>query len=247
MPSSLFHTLHISRQDLLSRMADLDLTSHNLANINTAGYKATRSNFQELLQGQFKEGDLLANTQMLTTQGSLAASENPLDWAILGEGFFPLLLPNGETAYTRSGQFQLDASGQLVNPNGYPLVWEGEIPADVSQISITSAGAITAQLADGSTQNLGTVSLARFSNPSGLASQGDNTWLATDLSGEAQIGTPGAEGFGALQPYYVEQSNVQLSQELSHLVTLQHAFTMSIRAFQQTDEMLALAIHMRKA
>src|SRR5574342_768789 len=100
MPASLFHTLNISRQDMLSRLSDLDVTSSNLANINTAGYKTNRSNFQEMLNQQLKEGTQMRATQMLTMQGALRDSTNPLDWAIQGEGFFSVTLPDGATGYT---------------------------------------------------------------------------------------------------------------------------------------------------
>ena len=149
MPASLFHTLNISRQDMLSRLSDLDVTSSNLANINTAGYKANRSNFQELLNQQVKEGTQMRATQLLTMQGSLRDLTNPLDWAIQGEGFFSVTLPDGGTGYTRDGQFTLDAERNLVTASGYPLVWDGDIPEGTTSISIDPDGTITALDANG--------------------------------------------------------------------------------------------------
>ncbi len=245
--SSLFHTLNISKQDLLSRVNDLDVTSNNLANVNTAGYKAARSNFQELLNAQFKEGSKLGSTQLLTGQGTLKATENPLDWAIQGEGFFQVTLPDGTTGYTRDGQFSVDANNQLVSPSGYPLVWTGTVTAGMININITATGQVTATDATGAVVNVGAIQLARFPNPSGLTNFGDNVWLETDISGAVQTGTPGEAGYGAVLSSHVEQSNVDLSQELTHMVTLQRSFTMSVRAFQQTDSMITQAINMRKA
>lgn len=247
MPYSLLSTLHISRHDMLSRMNDLDVTSSNLSNVNTAGYKANRSNFQEMLNQKLEEGTRLVNTQSLQTQGSLRDSNNPLDWAIQGEGFFSVTLPNGDVGYTRDGQFVLDAERNLVNANGYPLVWEGEIPEGVTDIQIQSDGTVTGLDADGQSADLGTVQLTRFPNPTGLTGYGDNVWLESDASGAAQTGAPGEENFGIISSHKVEQSNVDLARELSHLMTLQRSFSMSLTAFQQTDSMISLAINLRKA
>jgi len=247
MASSLFHTLSISRQDILTHMLDLDATSGNLANVNTAGYKAARSNFQEMLDGQVKQGSLLQASQMLTTQGTLRNSENSLDWAIQGEGFFSVTLPDGTLGYTRDGQFTLDAERNLVTASGYPLVWDGAIEEGMTNISVTAGGVVTATDADGATVEVGNVQLSRFPNPSGLAINGDNILLETDSSGAAEAGDPGAENFGTLGAYRVENSNVDLAQELTRLITLQRALSMSLKAFQQTDTMITQAINLRKA
>jgi len=120
MSSSLFSTLNISRQDMLTRLLDLDVVGDNLANVNTAGFKASRTNFQELLAKAQKEGIYLPGTQALMGQGSIRSSGNSLDWAIEGEGFFQVRLPDGRTGYTRDGQFNLDGTLRLVNASGYP-------------------------------------------------------------------------------------------------------------------------------
>ena len=247
MPYSLFNTLTISRQDMLTRLTDLDVTSNNLANINTAGFKANRSNFQEMLNEQLKEGARMRATQLMPAQGSLRDSANPLDWAIQGEGFLSVTLPDGTIGYTRDGQFTLDAERNLVTARGYPLVWDGEIPEGATDIRIQSNGTITALDAEGQSVDIGTVQLTRFPNPSGLSSFGDNVWLESDSSGAAQEGAPGEENFGLISSHKVEQSNVDISQELTHLMTLQRSFSMSLTAFQQTDLMISQAINLRKA
>jgi flagellar basal-body rod protein FlgG len=247
MPYSLFNTLTISRQDMLNRLTDLDVTSNNLANVNTAGFKANRSNFQEMLNERLKEGNRMLATQLMPAQGSLRDSANPLDWAIQGEGFFRVTLPDGTTGYTRDGQFSLDADRNLVTARGYPLVWEGEIPEDATDIRIQSDGTIAALDAEGQSVDVGTVQLTRFPNPSGLDSFGENVWLESDASGAAQAGAPGAESFGLISSHKVEQSNTDLSRELTHLIALQRSFSMSLTAFQQTDLMISQAIHLRKA
>lgn len=247
MAYSLFHTLNTSRNDMLSRLLDLDVISNNLANMNTAGFKASRANFQELLTAQTRDGVSLRNTQMLDTQGSVRQSENSLDWAIQGEGFFPVELPDGTTAYTRDGQFVIDGDGRLVNASGYPLVWDGELPEDFADLSISPDGTVQVTRADGTAETAGQIELARFTNASGLLANGNNTWLQSEDSGEAQLGAPGDENFGWVYPHAVEQSNLNIAEEMSHMMTLQRAFQMSVRTFQQTDTMISQAIHMRKA
>ncbi len=247
MPYSLFHTLNISRQDILSHMQDLSVTSSNLANVNTAGYKTTRSNFQEMLNQQFKEGTQLRATQTLTMQGSLRASTNSLDWAIQGEGYFSVTLPDGTVGYTRDGQFALDIDQTLVTAGGYPVVWDGEIAEGMTNISVSSTGTVSATDETGATVEVGTIQLTRFPNPSGLTDNGNNILLESDTSGAAQTGEPGSENFGTLGGFKVEQSNVDLGQEMTRLITLQRALTMSLKAFQQTDTMISEAINLRKA
>src|SRR5512133_1912721 len=168
MPSSLFQTLTISRQDILDRMKDLDVTSNNLANVNTAGYKTSRSNFQEMLDKQLKEGTQLRATQMLSRQGTLADSSSTLDWAIQGEGFFSVTLPDGTIGYTRDGSLTLDTNRQLVTASGYKLVWKGNIPEGTTNISVAAGGKVSGLDAKGANVDLGIVQLTRFPNSSGL-------------------------------------------------------------------------------
>ena len=248
MSSSLFQTLNISRQDILTRLTDLDVTSNNLANTNTTGFKASRSNFQEMLNKQLIEGTQLRSTQMLTGQGALRDSTNTLDWGIQGEGLFSVTLPDGTLGYTRDGQISLDAGRNLVTSSGYPLVWSGGVVAEgMTDISVTAGGSVTGTDATGVRSEIGTVQLTRFPNPSALTVFGDNIMLESDTSGVAQTGAPGSENFGILKSATVELSNVTLSQEMTHLITLQRSFSMSIKAFQQTDTMITQAINLRKA
>ena len=247
MPYSLFSTLNISRQDMLSRLRDLDVTSNNIGNVNTSGFKANRANFQEMLTAQLKEGTRVPSTQLMPMQGSVRDSDSPLDWAIQGEGFFSVTLPNGDIAYTRDGEFKLDAENNLVNANGYPLVWDGEIPDDAMDITIQADGTVTALNADGQSTDIGTVQLTIFPNATGLTGYGDNLWLESDSSGAAQAGAPGTENFGIISSHKVEQSNVNLSNEMTRLMTLQRSFSMSLTVFQQTDNMISQAINLRKA
>ena len=246
MSNSLFHTLNISQQDMLNRLLDLDTISNNLANVNTTGFKGTRANFQELLNAHYLEGNTLINSQISMNQGTLQTTGNSLDWAIQGNGFFQVQKQDGTTAYTRDGQFILDANRQLVNANGCRLIWNGQIPEGVLDVNVDQNGAVYALSADGNRTQIGTVQLARFANPTGLRNGGDNLWLESDASGQAQIGTPGAGGYGVISSGAVERSNVNMADEMTHMMSVERAFQMSTRVFQQTDTMISEAIHMRK-
>lgn len=246
MSPSLFDSLNISRLGMLNRLTQLDGVSNNLSNINTAGYKAVRLNFQELLDAQVSEGGKLVASQVITQQGAVQTTQNPLDWAIEGDGYFPLRLPGGGTGYTRDGQFTRDASGDLVSSSGYLLDWQGELPEDTQDISVQQDGSVQVLRQNGETVTAGTLELARFTNPSALINAGSNVFLESLDSGAAQRGAPGTENFGVVHTSTVEQSNTDISAEMTNMVVLQRAFQMSTRAFQQTDTMIGLAIHMRK-
>lgn len=246
MAYSLFQTLNLSKQDMINRLVNLDVVSNNLANVNTAGYRSSRANFQELLSKVNRDGNTMLNTQILTQQGSLATSTSALDWAIEGEGFFQVTLPDGTIGYTRDGRFGFDGEGALVNASGYPLVFEGTLPEGVTEIGLTKDGAIQALTADGEVVDVGQLELARFVNASGLRNYGTNIYVASDSSGEPIVGAPNSENFGVVKTYAYEQSNLNIAEEMTNIMTLQRAFQMSVRAFQQSDTMISQAIHMRK-
>lgn len=246
MASSLFHTLNISRQDLLNRMSDLDTISNNVANINTAGFRGTRMNFQELLSSKYLEGTTLNSTQLNTEQGNIRTTQNPTDWAIQGDGFFTVKLPGTQIGYTRDGVFHLDANRQLVNSSGYLLDWDGEIPEGTTDFSISSSGVVTATLNDGTSREIGRLQLARFANPTALISAGNNVWISGDASGEAKMSVPGEDGCGMILSHAYEASNVNLADEMTHMIQVQRGFQMTSRIFQQTDTMISEAIHLRK-
>ncbi len=245
MPS-LFHALNISRQDMLARLQDLDVIANNLANMNTAGFKSSRSEFQEKLSTAQLEGLTISGTQIMQGQGALEQTGNALDWAIQGPGFYPVQTADGKTAYTRDGQFHLDANRSLVTSHGEKLVWQGTIPATFSSVTVQPNGQVLVQNTDGSQVIAGQVQLARFTNPSGLLGLGSNLWGASPSSGPAILGTPGSANFGSLVAGSVEGSNVDISREMTGLMADQRTFEMSVKAFQQTDSMISLAINLRK-
>jgi flagellar basal-body rod protein FlgG len=248
MTSSLYHTLNISKQDMITRLMDLDVVSNNLANMNTAGFKASRSNFQELLaQTLQRDGIKVASTQGLMQQGSIRESTNALDWAIEGDGFFQVRLADGQTGYTRDGQLVLDASRQLTTASGARLIWNGAIPDGYQDISIRQDGTVEALMTDGTRQVCGTIQLARFPNSTALQANGNNIWLATPTSGAAIVAAPNSTNMGVVHSHQVEAANVDISREMTQLMTDQRTFQLSLKAFQQTDTMIAEAINLRKA
>jgi flagellar basal-body rod protein FlgG len=246
MASSLFHILSISQQDMLTRLSDLDVVSNNLANVNTAGFKRTRSNFQELMDGMDQGGIKTASSQVISTQGPIGSTGNPLDLAISGQGYFGVTLPSGKVGYTRDGEFHLDANNRLVNADGNPVVWQGTIPANAEEAQVLKDGSVRYRV--GSTwTTAGTMQLYNFKNPTALQESGNNVWTETTTSGAGQAAAPGSTGVGVIVPGSVEQSNVNMGDEMTQVITLQRAFQLSVRTFQSTDEMINEAVHMRKA
>lgn len=245
MTTSLTQILNVARSGMLARLTDLDLVSNNLANINTPGFKSSRSNFQELLNAARYNGVQIRSTQRFMDPGQINRTSNPLDLAITGDGFFAVTLPDGRTAYTRDGHFTLDSQLRIVSSDGYPLVWQGQVPQDASDVNVFPDGTVMAL--QGETWNeIGRIQVSRFPNPTALEGYGQNLWLETTISGAAQAGDPGSEGYGQLMSSALEGSNVNLANEMAQLVTLQRSFEMSLRTFQQTDQMISLAIHMRR-
>jgi len=244
MAHSLHQILQIAQSGMLARFLELDVVSHNLANIYTPGYKASRANFQELLTNAHKGGVMLRSTTADATQGSIQISDNPLDIAIQGDGFFAVHLPDGRIGYTRAGRFTLDENQRIITENGFALDWQGDIPPTAEAIQVKPDGAVQV-LVGGTWTPAGNIQLVRFPNPSGLLEYGQNIRLESEISGPAQRGTPGQNGYGALIGGAIEASNTDFAREMIRMIALQRGFEISLRSFQQTDRMLSLAIRMR--
>jgi len=249
----------------MNQLLDLDVVSNNLANFNTSGYKETRSNFQEfLIEAQnsmavnanetLDQADLdkimnglqITSTQTNFSQGALKDTERPTDLSISGDGFFGVTLPDGQIAYTRNGEFSLDAEWNLVDGDGNPLVWEGTMPENPEDIEIDLNGNISVSQ-DGERVQVGTIPLFRFPNPTGLNRVGNNLWLEAKTSGVVQTGYAESDGYGSIVSKTLESSNVDISRQFTQLVILQRGFELSVRALQQSDQMLSQAIQMRQA
>jgi flagellar basal-body rod protein FlgG len=239
---------NVSQSGMRLNMLDLDTISSNLANVNTDGFKESRMDFQELLNQAALDGTRAANTQMNNSQGALKNTGRDLDWAISGDGFFGVRQENGQIAYTRNGSFQLDSNHNLVNGDGLQLVWNGTIPADAVKVEVDSNGNVTYALnaLNEARTVAGQVPLYRFANPSGLLSNGNNLYLESAASGAAVSGQPNTNALGTVVGFTLESSNVDMSEQFSHMLIVQRIYQTTARALQQSNQMLSQAIKMRQ-
>jgi flagellar basal-body rod protein FlgG len=254
-------SLKSAASGLIAQRINTDVISNNIANLSTTAYKKSRVNMvdvgQEIL-AQFQlpgaeypvdviagGGVTAAASQVMFTQGQLRETGNIWDVAIAGRGFFQVALPDGGTAYTRDGSFRIDAQGQLVTSDGFTLDPAITIPLGAENVQIDETGTVSA-LVDGQSTSLGQLPLAIFPNPEGLISIGRNFFSASESSGQAQVGQPGAEGRGQIMTGVLEGSNVDLAEEMTKLIEAQRAYQLSIKALQTTDEMLGLANNLRR-
>ncbi|BCY17925.1 flagellar basal body rod protein FlgG [Leptolinea sp. HRD-7] len=236
----------LASNGMLARQLNMDNISDNLANIHTPGYKPNRINFQELLNDENAiSGTFSASSQLGTAQGSLIITGNSMDWAIEGDGFFGIKLPDGTLGYTRDGTFSLDNAGNIVNSNGYKLDWTGTIPADADTATVETNGTVKARV-NGVWSEVGTVKLTIFNNPTGLDSIGENIYKETPNSGTAKPGEPGSDLYGRIRANTIESSAVNYSEEITHLIRTQRGFQAAARALTTTDTMVSQAIRMRQ-
>jgi len=238
----------------------VDIIANNLANINTTGFKRSQINFQDLVYDQMKKpgnevasginspggleigsGVRAAANVKIFSPGELENTGRALDMAITGEGFLQVMMPNGETRYTRDGALQINANGQLVTTNGYTIEPAITVPVNWSSISIEKDGGVNVTDSTGAQSVVGNLQLVRFQNPSGLSSEGDNLLAETPASGSPTTGTPGNDGFGTIQSGFLEKSNVQMVTELVNLITAQRAYEINSRAIKAGDDMLRTA------
>ncbi len=251
-------SLWSAKTGLDAQQTRMNVISNNLANANTTGFKRDRAAFEDLLYQNVRQaggqssqdtqlpsglnvgtGVRVVATQKMHHQGSLVTTENPLDLSIQGRGFFEILMPDGSIAYTRDGTFQMDAQGQLVTNNGY-LVQPGiNIPPNALSITIGEDGVISVLMPGESTPNqIGNLQLVDFVNPAGLQAKGSNLFAETAASGAPQPGTPGQNGLGSLKQGTLENSNVNVVEELVSMIETQRAYELNSKAISTTDGML---------
>ncbi|MCL2829769.1 MAG: flagellar basal-body rod protein FlgG [Betaproteobacteria bacterium] len=256
----MIRSLWIARTGLDAQQTQLDVIANNLANVSTNGYKRGRAIFEDLLyqtlrqpgaqtsqQTQIPTGLQLGvgvrpvSTARIFTQGALQHTENPLDIAIDGPGFFQILLPDGTIAYTRDGSFQKDNQGQIVNSSGYPMQPNIVIPDNATSISIGKDGTVSVTLAGNvaAPANIGNIQLVTFVNNGGLLSVGENLFLETAASGTPTPNVPGNNGAGVLNQYYVETSNVNVAEEMVTMIQTQRAYELNTKVVSTSDQMLA--------
>jgi flagellar basal-body rod protein FlgG len=185
------------------------------------------------------------STERIFTQGSLQRTENPLDLAINGQGFFQIQMPDGTLAYSRDGAFQRDSTGQIVTSSGYPLSPAITIPGDAISVTVTRDGIVEiTQPGNATPTQVGNIQLASFVNPGGLQSMGENLFIETGSSGTPTPNTPGTNGTGLLNQGYVETSNVNVAEELVTMIQTQRAYEMNSKAVTTSDQMLARLVQM---
>jgi flagellar basal-body rod protein FlgG len=254
----MIRALYSAATGMLSQQLNIDVIANNLANVNTAGFKKGRADFQELLYQTIREpgsaststtqsptgiqvglGVRPAAVQRLFLQGSLVQTGNPLDLAVEGDGFFQVQLQTGETAYTRAGSFKIDNQSRLVTSDGDPLEPAITVPLDAEEIAVGQDGIVTASLPGQSAPSqIGQLQIARFANPAGMRAVGRNLSEETESGGTPQVGTPGEDGRGTILQGFVEQSNVSVVEELISLIVGQRAYEVTSRAITAADEML---------
>ncbi len=262
----MIRSLWTAATGMQAQTSNIDVISNNLANVNTTGFKRSRADFQDLLYEtlrppgtpsaggsevptgiQIGHGTRTVSTQKIFMQGNFQHTQNDLDMAIEGQGFFQITQANGDVGYTRAGNFKIDSEGRLVTPDGMLMEPEISIPTDALAVAIGTDGTISV-LQPGQTEpsDIGTIELARFINPAGLQSIGRNLFVQTAASGDATIGGPGEDGFGTLAQGYLEMSNVSIVDEMVNMITAQRAYEINSKAIQASDDMLQTANNLRR-
>jgi flagellar basal-body rod protein FlgG len=252
---------------MIAQQMNIDTIANNLANVNTVGFKKSRVDFQDLLYETLKpagtettagttlpegiqigHGTRPASISKVFSPGAAIQTGNPLDLMIEGDGFFQVELPDGTTAYTRDGSFKLNAQGTVLTADGYPLTPAITIPTDAEIITVGADGTVSVRVpGDNTPQNLGTIQLARFPNAAGLdARLGRNLLLETQASGPPTQGQPGVDGLGTLAQGFLENSNVQVVEEILQMIIAQRAYEANSRVITTADEMLQTANNMRR-
>lgn len=251
-------SLYIAATGMEAQQTNLDVISNNLANVGTNGFKKGRAVFSDLLyqtvrqpgayssqQTQLPSGLQLGtgvrtlSTEKIFTQGNLQQTGNSKDIAIQGDGFFQVQMPDGTTAYTRDGAFQVDNNGQLVTASGYPVQPSVTIPPNALTLTVSADGVVSVTQPGSATNvQVGNLQLATFINNAGLQSLGNNLYAETSSSGSPNVTVPGTNGAGTLNQSYVETSNVNVVEELVNMITAQRAYELNSKAITTSDQML---------
>jgi flagellar basal-body rod protein FlgG len=262
----MIRSLWTAASGMKSQSLNIDVISNNLANVNTTGFKSSRADFQDLLYETLRQagtsssensdvptgiqvghGSRPVASHKIFTQGDFQQTKNELDIAIEGEGFFQILQPNGETAYSLDGAFKMDRDGRIVTSDGFVMEPEITIPSDSISLSIGLDGTVSVlQAGSSAPTEIGTITVARFVNPAGLHSIGRNLYLPTNASGDAIVGTAGEDGLGTLAQGFLEMSNVSVVDEMVKMITAQRAYEINSKTIQAADDMLQQANNVKR-
>jgi flagellar basal-body rod protein FlgG len=262
----MLRALYSSASGMQAQETNIDVISNNIANVNTTGYKRSRAEFQDLIYQYLLEpgaptsqatqspsgiqvglGVKTSSVQKMFAQGDLINTENQLDAAIEGDGFFQIERPDGTLAYSRSGSFQLDTQGNLVTAEGYRILPGITIPANSLAITIGQDGTVSARLPDtAQTTQIGQLTAVRFTNNAGLRAVGRNLYEETGSSGAPVAGIFSQQGFGSLQQGFLESSNVSVVEQVVNMITAQRAYEANSKGIQTADDMLQQAINLKR-
>lgn len=255
----MIRALYTAASGMAAQELNLDNVANNLANSSTSGFRSRRLQFEDLIYQnlvmpgaaasqqttmvaglQVGLGTRSAASEVIQTQGDFTQTGNPLDLTIQGQGFFQVLLPDGETAYTRAGSFHLDAQGNLVTQDGDPVQPSISIPSGATSVTVAQDGTVSVTLpGQTAATQVGQLQLALFNNPGGLNSTGSNLFLATSASGEPILGTPGgSDGLGSIVQGMLEQSNVSVVDEFVQMIVAQRSYEANSRVVNSADQML---------
>lgn len=262
----MIRSLYTGATGMVAQQLNVDVIANNLANVNTTGFKKSRADFQDLLYQTLRAPGTITSTgnqvptgiqvglgvkpagvTKMFLQGDFRNTQNELDMAIEGKGFFQIERPDGSIAYTRAGDFQLDSNGQVVNIDGYPLYPSITVPQDATIVSIDREG-IVSVFQPGSTtpSEVGQIELANFVNPAGLLSEGKSLYKETEASGPPITGLAGNNEFGTILQGFLEVSNVSVVEELTQMIIAQRGYEVNSRAVQASDEMLQQASNLKR-
>ncbi len=259
-------SLDIAATGMLAQQLNVDVISNNIANMTTSGFKRQRPEFHDLLYQnivrpgsnssdvgtiipagiQLGAGVKAGSVYRINEQGTLQITSNELDLAIDGNGWFQVELPSGDTGYTRSGSFQLNENGEIVTSQGYRVLPGITLPDDTVNITINANGEVFADIQGQiDPTNVGQITTAIFANDAGLEAIGNNLFLETTASGAATEGTPGSDGYGGINQGALENSNVNVVEEITTMITAQRAYEMNSKVIQASDEMLSVAAQIK--
>lgn len=254
----MMRALNTAATGMAAQQTNVDVIANNLANVNTTGFRKSRAEFEDLIYQTYRtpggtvgdnqrlptgiqlgEGVRTVSTTQIHMQGSLLQTGNSLDVAIEGSGYFQIMRPGGQLAYTRSGDFKSDAEGRLMTVDGYMVEPSIVIPTNATSITVSATGQVSVTLPDQTaTQEVGQLQLANFVNPAGLSPIGRSLFVQTDASGQPIVANPGLDGTGTLQQGYLEASNVEVVNEMIDLIASQRAYEVNQKVITTADEML---------
>ncbi len=261
----MIRALSVASTGMAAQQLTVEVIANNLANVSTVGFKKSAWNFQDLLYHterapgtttdvgttpvgiQLGSGVRAVSVHRTFKQGDFRETDSPLDLAIEGDGFFQVSLPDGTTAYTRTGSFKMDSEGNMVTSEGYPILPNIAVPANTQSLTVDADGDVSALTAGSTTATVvGTIELARFVNPAGLNSLGKNLYQETAASSAPTTGTPGLDGLGTLLQGALEGSNVNIAEEMVSMIVAQRAYELNSKAIQTSDEMMGIANNLKR-